>query len=235
MSHAPPSDAPTIYETGEYLANNPDWHETDAPYKAEWIAAFLKANKVDPGHIVEVGSGSGEILVSLARHFPAARLEGWDISPQAHRIALPKATDRLTFHHGEWQPQRADVTMAIDVFEHVPDYMGFIRTMAQAGGLKLFHIPLDLSVQGLLRGKSLIYARKTLGHLHYFCRDTALATLRDCGLEVIDWRYTHGAAELPNRKLRTRLFNVPRRVVRALSEDLAVRVMGGSSMLVLAR
>lgn len=62
-----------------------------------------------------------------------------------------------------------------------------------------------------------------------------MATLKDCGLEVVDWNFTHGAESLPNRKLRTRLFNLPRRMARALNEDLAVRVMGGASIMVLAR
>lgn len=229
-----PASGSSIYDSGEYLARNPDWHEADAPQKAGWIADLLKRNRLEPSSIVEIGSGSGEVLVQLGRHFPDARLEGWDISPQAHAIAQPKSRPGLEFHLGAWRPKDADLTMAVDVFEHVEDYMGLLRRIKGAGGLKLFHIPLDLSVQGLLRGKSLMYARSTIGHLHYFCKDTALATLADCGLKVLDWRYTHGAEQLPNRKLRTRLFNIPRRMMRALNEDLAVRVMGGASMLVLA-
>jgi hypothetical protein len=80
-----------------------------------------------------------------------------------------------------------------------------------------------------------MHARKAVGHLHYFCKDTALATLRDCGLEVVDWNYTHGAETMPKGGLRTRLFNVPRRMARALGEDVAVRVMGGASIMALTR
>jgi cyclopropane fatty-acyl-phospholipid synthase-like methyltransferase len=232
MNDPPPGAS--IYDSGEYLAHNPDWHEADAPYKADWIAALLRKNHVEPRRIVEVGSGSGEVLVQLARHFPNARLEGWDVSPQAHAIAGPKSREGIEFHLGAWEPGDADLTMAIDVFEHVEDYMGFLRRMKRARGLKLFHIPLDLSVQGMLLGRGIPTVRKTIGHLHYFYKYTALATLEDCGFEVLDWRYTHGAEELPNRKLRTRLFNIPRRLLRALNEDWAVRVMGGASMLVLA-
>ena len=87
----------------------------------------------------------------------------------------------------------------------------------------------------MLRGVSMMYAPRSAGHLHYFYKDTALATLRDCGQEVVDWNYTHGAESLPNRPLRIRLFNLPRKLARVLGEDLAVRVMGGASMMVLAR
>ena len=231
-------EAGSIYQSGEYLENHPDWHAADAPYKARWIAQILRRNRLEPRHIVEIGCGSGQILVELAAEFPSARLEGYDISPQATTIAGPKAREGLQFHHADYlaiETGRADLLMAIDVFEHVEDYMSFIRAMKPRAEWKLFHIPLDLSVQGLLRGTSLMYARQSIGHLHYYYKDTALATLRDCGYEIVDWNYTHGAESLPNRPLRTRLFNLPRKLARVLGEDLAVRVMGGASMMVLAR
>jgi hypothetical protein len=227
-----------IYESGEYLEHNPDWHAGDSSTKAQWIADILNRNHVAPNHIVEIGTGSGEILVHLKKMFPGVRIDGYDISPQAYAIAAPKAAEGLTFHHADYftaDGQAPDVLMAIDVFEHVDDYMGFIRAMKPKAPLKLFHIPLDLSVQGLLRGKSIMQARRVIGHLHYFYKDTALAVLVDCGYEVVDWNYTHGAEKLPNRALRTRIFNVPRRLVRKINDDFGVRVMGGASMMVLAR
>jgi hypothetical protein len=90
-------------------------------------------------------------------------------------------------------------------------------------------------VQGVLRGTPILAARQTIGHLHYFTKDTALAVLGDCGYEIIDWNYTHGAESLPNRALRTRILNVPRRLIGAVNEDLAVRLMGGASIMVLTR
>ncbi len=96
-------------------------------------------------------------------------------------------------------------------------------------------IPLDLSVQGLLRGKAIIAARQLIGHQHYFYKETALAVLTDSGYEIIDWNYTHGAETLPSRALRTKVLNVPRRAIRAVSEDFAIRLMGGASMMVPTR
>lgn len=228
----------SIYESGEYLEHNPDWHACDSPTKARWIGDILNRNHVAPKHIVEIGTGSGEILVNLKKMFPDARIDGYDISPQAYVISAPKATDGLTFYHADYfavAGTAPDLLMAIDVFEHVDDYMGFMRAMKPMAPLKLFHIPLDLSVQGLLRGKSIMHARQSIGHLHYFYKDTALAVLADCGYEVLDWNYTHGAEEMPSTALRTRIFNFPRRLFRKINEDLGVRVMGGASMMVLAR
>lgn len=228
----------SIYQSGEYLENNPDWHAADAPFKARWIAAVLERNKVKPGSIVEVGCGSGEVLISLKKYLPDAAMSGFDISPQAYAIAKDKAAPGLSFHNADFLAEPAsplDLLMAIDVFEHVEDYMGFLRGLRSRAEWKVFHIPLDLSVQGLLRGKPLLYSREVVGHLHYYFKDTALAVLKDCGYEIVDWNYTHGAEDLPGRKLRTRLFNLPRKLLRALNEDLAVRVMGGASLMVLTR
>lgn len=228
----------TIYESGEYLETNPDWHAGDAPHKARWIDAILKANAISPAHVVEIGSGSGEVLVNLANYYPAARMEGYDISPQAHAIAGPKSGGKLAFHQADYlqvATEKPDVLLAIDVFEHVENYMAFIRALQPKAQWKVFHIPLDLSVQGLLRGTPIMHSRKVVGHLHYFCKDTALATLKDCGYEVVDWAYTHGAETMPKGGLRTRLFNGPRKLARMIDEDLAVRVMGGASIMALTK
>ncbi len=230
--------AQNLYESGEYLMHNPDWHAGDSPTKAQWIANILERNNVDPKYIVEVGSGAGDILVHLKKRYPESRIEGYDISPQAHAIAAPKGAAGLTFHHADYltsETPEPDLVMAIDVFEHVDDYMGFLRAIKPRAPLKVFHIPLDLSVQGLLRGKPILQAREIIGHLHYFTKDTALAVLADCGYDIVDWNYTHGTEQLPDRALRTKLFNGPRRLVRMINEDFAVRLMGGASMMVLAR
>ncbi|HTN15814.1 MAG TPA: class I SAM-dependent methyltransferase [Sphingomonadaceae bacterium] len=54
---------------------------------------------------MEVGAGSGEILVQLRRFLPRAEMQGYDISSQAHAIAQPKERDGLIFHHGDFLAQ----------------------------------------------------------------------------------------------------------------------------------
>ncbi|MCI0396289.1 MAG: peptide chain release factor N(5)-glutamine methyltransferase [Chloroflexi bacterium] len=57
-------------------------------------------------YIVDVGTGSGCIAISLARQLPAARIEATDISPSALKMARRNAqthgvAGRILFHHGE--------------------------------------------------------------------------------------------------------------------------------------
>jgi hypothetical protein len=128
-----------------------------------------------------------------------------------------------------------DVVMAIDVFEHVEDYCGFLRNLRTKGKYKIFHIPLDLSVQAVLRSSPILRGRASVGHIHYFTKETALATLKDTGYEVVDYFYTNGSLELPNLGWKTNLLKLPRRLLFSIHQDLTVRILGGFSLLVLAK
>jgi len=228
----------TRYSDGSYLEANPGWHEDDSPMKARWIDAILRRNRIEPKSVAEIGCGAGGILVALHGSRPQARFTGYEISPQAYALAAPKARDGIAFHFEDMIAAQAggfDLLMAIDVFEHVPDYLGFLKSIRGRATYKLFHIPLDMSVQMLLRAGLFTRVRNDLGHLHYFSKETAFDTLQDCGYDIVDWNYTSWAREIPNLPLRTRIANVPRAAVGALSTDLSVRLFGGSSALVLTR
>jgi len=117
----------------------------------------------------------------------------------------------------------------------VPDYLGFLEHLRTRGEYKLFHIPLDLSVQWLWRMKPISKVRSDVGHLHHFCRETALDTLRWAGYEVKDAFYTAGSLDLPHKSFKQLLARTPRRLAFAAMPDLTVRVLGGYSLMVLAR
>ena len=74
-----------------------------------------------------------------------------------------------------------------------------------------------------------------MGHLHYFTKETALETIRYCGYEVIDFNFTARAIDLPNRGLRTNLMRIPRILLSKVAPDFAARVLGGWSLMVLAK
>lgn len=125
--------------------------------------------------------------------------------------------------------------MAIDVLEHIEDYFDFLRKLKNKGAYKISHIPLDLSVQMILRGSPIWRVRKLVGHLHYFTKETALETLKDTGFEVVDYIYTSGHLDLPNRGWIASLLKLPRKLFFLLHQDLTVRILGGFSLLVLAK
>jgi hypothetical protein len=227
-----------IYTDGKYKKANPTWHEEDAPWKAKQIEKILTRNKVIFRRACEVGCGAGGILEQLAGRFTDADFHGYDISPDAVRMAEKKKSPRLHFYEKDIlrdPPAHFDLVMVIDVIEHVEEYMSFTRKVKDLGEYKVFHIPLDLSVQSILRMRPILSLRESVGHIHYFFKDTALALLKDCKYEILDWCYTGSRLELPNQALSSRIVAKPRAMFYRLNSDLTVRVLGGYSLLVLAR
>lgn len=128
-----------------------------------------------------------------------------------------------------------DLLLLIDVLEHMENPFDFLRRVASRANWLVLHIPLDLHAQGALRNSPLLRAYHQTGHLHYWNKDLALAFLREVGLEVIQWEYSAGAIELPATWVGQKLARWPRRFFFALAPDLAVRTLGGYSLLVLAK
>lgn len=227
-----------IYNDGTYLENNPSWHAQDSPWKAKQIIQMLNHHKLDLATICEVGCGAGEILNQLSNKMDAdIKYYGYDISPQAFNICSQKTKENLVFYQDNLLEKDVyyDLVMAIDVFEHVENYYDFLRELKDKGRYKLFHIPLDLSVQTLLRVKPILHIRHAAGHIHYFTKELALASLNDMGYVIVDHFYTASALELPKRGFIGNLMKIPRRILFSINEDLCVRVLGGYSLMVLAK
>jgi SAM-dependent methyltransferase len=227
-----------LYEGGAYAERNPSWHEPDAPWKARHIEAMMRRNQVPAASICEVGCGTGEVLLNLASAFPDSQFSGYEISGYAFERAKRKERTSVKFHHGDILEAGAltfDVLILADVIEHVENYVGFLKQLRPLAKRTILHIPLDLSVQSVLRVQPILGQRESVGHIHYFTKDTALATLRDCGYTVVDYKYTASRLELPHQARSSKLMHLPRRLAYALNPDLAVRVLGGYSLLVLAK
>ena len=226
----------TIYSDGTYLRNNPDWHADDSAWKAAHIARLIARHSLAPRSVVEIGCGSGEVLIELSKRIPeGAQFTGFDISPNAYTLCSRKAADHLEFQLGDLleTDRTFDLALAVDVFEHVEDCFGFVRKLRGRAKHKIYHIPLDLSVQSLARPGKLLSMRRSAGHIHYFSRDTALALLEDTGHRVIDWCYTSGATELGTSSWKARLMKGPRNLLFRTNPDAAARWLGGYSILAL--
>ncbi len=166
---------------------------------------------------------------------------GYEISPQAFELCKSRENEKLHFRLADVRQETDavfDLILLIDVIEHLEDYFSFLREIKPKSQYKILHIPLDLNLSQIVRG-SLINKREISGHLHYFTADIALQMLKDVGYEVLDYFYTPAAIELPAKAITTEikrnLLRLPRKVSFALWRDLAVRVFGGWSLLVLAQ
>ena len=229
---------PTDYVDGTYLEQNPDWHVGDSAWKVRQILRILTRNQIVPGTVYEAGCGAGEVLRLLQQSLqPDCEFWGTDISSQAIELCRPRANEKLHFAVSEyppWDRTMFELAMAIDVVAHIEDYRGFLRKLKSLGVYKLIHIPLDISVQHLLREKSMMRRRREHPHLHYFSKRTAIFALEDLGYDIIDWFYTPRMIDIPQHA-RGRLLRLPRKALFAIHPDVAVNVLGGFSLLVLAK
>jgi hypothetical protein len=227
-----------MYQNGEYLTNNPHWHLDNSPWKARQVLEMIHRNHLTPATVCEVGCGAGEILRQLQLQLPeTTTFCGYEVSPQAYKLCQERANERLTFrlsdHLAESEPP-FDLLMALDVIEHVEDIYGLLRGLRGKAERTIFHIPLNLSAQTVLRGTPLTAVRKRVGHIHFFTKDMALLLLQETGYEVMDWCYTAAAWE-KRRSLAWAPVRLPLRLLFRLAPDLTARALGGYSLLVLAR
>jgi len=223
------------YSDGSYLRNNPSWHSEDAVWKANQVTLMLTRNKVSLSTVADFGCGTGDVAIALASRFPHSTFTGYEISHDA-ATQWPKTPPKnLTFKMGMGDAtQKYSVGLCLDVFEHVDDYMGFLREIRPLATTFIFHIPLDLSASALIRGK-LESVREEVGHLHHFTKESALSTLIDCGYQIQDWNYTAAYSDLPPKNTQENLARLPRKIIFALSKKWAQRILGGSSLMVLTR
>ena len=228
-----------IYVSGGYLENNPGWHVGDSPWKAEQILRMMKKHKLQPSTLCEVGCGAGEILARLYEELGDTQFSGYEVSPQAFELCVTREKERLHFFLGDLLEvqKRFDLLLCIDVFEHIPNYLFFLEGLRRHADRFIFHIPLDLSLLTVLRPGRLMQTRYGVGHLHMFTYELALAVLKDTGYDVLDSFFTAGGVELEKnkRRVRTVLANLPRRLIGKFSHRLAAQLLGGYSLLVLAK
>jgi 2-polyprenyl-3-methyl-5-hydroxy-6-metoxy-1,4-benzoquinol methylase len=232
--------AESIYteEKGNYLKNNPNWHVEDSLWKANQIFKMLNRNVMHPKTIAEIGCGAGEILNQLHLSMPNdVAFKGYDISIDTIHLAKKREKERLTFEHSNFLETNSkyELLLMMDVFEHVDDYLGFLKLCKRKAENTIFHIPLDVSVMNILKGK-LISKRKSVGHLHYFTKETAIATLMDSGYDIVDFFYTEEFIDLSIRKtIKSKLFYFMHKSLYKINKDFAVRLFGGVSLLVLTK
>ncbi|OHB64497.1 MAG: methylase [Planctomycetes bacterium RBG_13_60_9] len=229
----------SVYLDGTYLHKHPTWHVEDSAWKARYIIDIMTTNGLEPATVCEVGCGAGGILSCLCHQMAESVVfDGYEISPQAFDLCQDRENSRLRFHLKDLLEEEQaffDVVLCIDVFEHVEDYLGFLRRLREKGVYKIFHIPLELTLRRVLSTSRLISSRQSYGHIHYFAKETGLATLKDAGYEIIDYFYTPCSVEVPYRTARSRLLELPRTCLFSLNQDLAVKILGGYSLMVLGR
>lgn len=228
-----------MYLDGSYLKKNPTWHIEDSEWKAKQIIRMIDRNSLRPKTICEVGCGGGEILKQLQQRMDReCTFYGYEISPQAYELCRKRSNERLRFKLRDIL-QETDVffelILVIDLIEHLEDYFSFLREIRLKSKYKILHIPLDLSVQSVIRRSKLTQVRESVAHIHYFTKEIVFHILEDTDYEILDYFYTAKSIELPAMSVKRTIARLPRKLLFRIHQDSAARFMGGFSLMILAK
>ncbi len=243
-----------FYTSEDYLKNNPDWHIATSPWKAGAVLEMIKRHGLQPRSVCEIGCGAGEILHILQKKLdPECTFVGYDIAPQAIEMARSRENERLHFKLADFMQEKEgyfDLILLVDVLEHFENCFEVLRDLKDRSSYKILQLPLDISVVSVILNELIDYRHAT-GHLHFFTKDVALEVLRAAGYEVVDYFYSlrhlefWSWAELRSKPqrlpimilklIRRLLYYIPRKMLFALNQDFAVRLMGGWRLMVLIK
>jgi len=222
------------YADGDYLSKHPGWHEERSAWKAGHVIRGLLSAEIRPRTICDIGCGTGAALAAVAGAMDdVERAVGFEPSPDAPFNPDAQRHVELRREDATMSGEHFDVSLMLDVFEHVEDYFSFLRNCRPLADVHVFHVPLDANAATVVRN-GFMKARNSVGHLHYFSRLTALATLRDTGYEPIHWHFTKSSWEGPDRKPWSPA-SLCRRILFRISPECTHRLLGGVALLVVAR
>jgi len=214
------------------------WHEEDSPWKAQKIYQILEKNKIIFGSVAEIGCGAGGVLHNLANYCDEnIKFYGYETSREGYELSKIKEQKNIHYFNEDFLKvdRYFDVVMAINVFTHVRDYLGFLSKLRTKGEYKVFHIPLQVTLYYVLRSRYFQNKEYIRSHYHHFNKETALGTLKGTGYEIIDYFYTAASLELPNRGQKENLWSLPRKLLYAIDKDFAAKTIGGFSLIVLTK
>ncbi len=226
-----------LYTTGQYVQQNPNFHEEDAEWKAALITGMLRKAAITVNAVAEVGCGSGRVLYHVQQQLPGVPCKGYDISPEGIARARALENVHLSFYETDLiaAAVQTDLLLMIDVLEHVPDYYGFLQGLLAKANHFIFHIPLDVSCRTIMKPQVLLQQRQAVGHIHYFTKEMVWWMLADCGYRVRDWQYTKPRTDIDAAKgLKRWVKKLLRNLSFSLFPGWSVKRWGGYSVLLLA-
>jgi SAM-dependent methyltransferase len=213
-----------LYESDEYVRKNPSMHTEDSAWKVLKLLPYvdLAVERIQKPviTIMDVGGGAGEILAAISEHVAAKHgrtviKQAMDLSPRMLEatkttnpdlaLALNEDVSASSLADGS-----VDLTLMIDVLEHVSDPQVAIREIGRFSAFCLYKVPLEHNAyfrlkdwlkRGALR-RSLV---ETMGHINVYDTVRLKAAFAEAGQEVAGYGFTNAGAYLGASDKLTRL------------------------------
>jgi len=112
------------------------------------VSERLMRLKIQPAEVLDVGCGSGHLLMEVKKIFPAAKLQGVDFSPESIRLAR-QLTPGLSFEvlsifEVENLDRQFDLVLCTEVLEHLEEAdlaMKKLLAVLRPGGALVITVP----------------------------------------------------------------------------------------------
>jgi 2-polyprenyl-3-methyl-5-hydroxy-6-metoxy-1,4-benzoquinol methylase len=114
-----------------------------------WLPALpdvqAKLSSGAPVRIAEIGCGEGLAAITIAKAYPNAEIDGYDLDEASISIARDAAARAGVSNRARFEARDAadpsiegdyDLVMAIEMLHDVPDPVGILRTMKKLAGAK---------------------------------------------------------------------------------------------------
>lgn len=224
-----------IYIDNKYWHENSDYHERDAKYKAiNSLSLLSKINLTKNSKILDLGCGSGKYLYVLSNYMDG-NFYGVDISSKSiERANKLFKKENLKFENknlDQLKNAKFDLIILNDVFEHVEDYIKFLKEIKLRSKYFYFNIPLEINFMSIIRG-NFTKSYNDVGHLHYFTKDSALQILKHANYVILDWKYFfYSKHELKKHKtIKLFIMYLIISLFKLINKDFTVKIFGSASL-----
>jgi SAM-dependent methyltransferase len=220
----------------DYASNNPQWHLEDAEDKVRDVLSSVARTQLTIRSMCDIGCGVGEVLAQLHRRLLTERAVGYDVSHYAIELAKQREAPGLTFRAADASSdsETFDVMLLLDVLEHVPDPVEFLKSVRHKAPTAIINLPLELSLLKVLSADSLARGRRALGHVHYFNEKLAFEMIGEAGFELRDSWFSPPGTGRSVGDVKRRALRSAQRMATRLSPSVTARTIGGSSLMMVA-
>ena len=178
-----------------HLERQAEWLEYGAIEKTNSISQLIQRNNIRPRSLLELGCGTGAVIVECERRGLALKFTAVDYSGEAIEYLKSRAptinclTADIT-DAGFILKDRFDVIVLSHVVEHLEEPLHFLRAIRDRFRFQYLIVEVPLEDLFIARVKSLFFDRKqhTAGHVQFFTGTTISVLLRSAGFKIVDRR-----------------------------------------------